>query len=128
MNTIKNIIIVSLLLFVIGFTACEKVEVGKKTPKCIEKKIKKDAPHHCLSYVREYIYISPQTHKIESWIYEFYYGYPPCMSQEAIPSKYYDEQCNLIEVIADDDNNVWIEYNNAVYSNNRYVYQYYEKK
>jgi len=120
----KKVILSTLLLvFIIGFSACEKIEIGKNIPKCIEKKIKKEEPM-CLAFVGEYIYKNKG--EIQSRVYKFYYGLPACMLQEIVPPTYYDEQCNLIDVIINENGN--IEYNNAIYRHNRYVYQYYEKK
>ena len=128
----KIVITVSLLFCVctIAFTACQKIETGKNIPQCIKKKIKKDAVP-CLGNVIEYIEISKETRKIESRIYKFSYGNQYYRPAEAIPSAYYDEQCNLIDVIVRSDMGHYyppIEYDNSIYSYNRYVYQYYEKK
>ena len=124
----KIVITVSLLFCVctIGFTACQKIETGKNTPQCIKKKIKKDPKIYCLSLVTEYIYIPQETNKIQNRIYKFSYGSPACWADAPIPPIYYDEQCNIIDVIV--DKNYYIKYDNFVYQSNRYVYQYYDKK
>ena len=121
----KRIITLStlLLFFAIGFSACEKVEIGKNVPKCIEKKIKEETSM-CLSYVEEYIY--KDKGDIKSRVYKFSYGSPVCLLLMPSPPVYYDEQCNLVDVVVVEYGN--IEYDNAIYYNNRYVYQYYEKK
>jgi hypothetical protein len=127
MYTTKNIIAVSLLfcIGIIAFTACEKVETGKNIPQCIKKKIKKEA-NSCLSFVAEYVYMPAKTNKIQSRIYQFYSGYPPCIPGDRPIPNHYDEQGNLIDIIVVNDRH--IEYNNNSYFFNRYVYQYYKKK
>jgi hypothetical protein len=131
MKTIKNIRIVCLLFFAIGFSACEKIETGKNLPKCIDKKIKEKA-NGCLALVTEYIYVPEKTDKIQNRIYQFDIGVPACSLAMPIPPAYYDEQCNLVDVVLIEDNDCfrcsYIEYKNSLYRMNRYVYQAYKKK
>ena len=133
MKVLKNIITVCVLCAsIIGFTACEKVEIGKNIPKCIEKKIKKEANNSCLSFIEEYIY-TPKGYpnKIQSRIYRFTYGPPFCTPSPDDVETYYDEKCNRIDVIVVELSGVhysFIEYDRLLYCFNRYVYQPYIKK
>jgi hypothetical protein len=103
----KRIITLStfLLFFAIAFTACEKIAKGKNIPQCIKKKTRK-YPSNCLSSVAEYIYMPQGTDKIQSRIYQFYNGYPPCISIDIVLPNYYDEQCNPIDVIEVNDRHI----------------------
>ena len=123
----KKLIILLLSGFMLMPFSCEKVEIGKDIPYCIKKKIKEK--NQCLSFVAEYIECNALEQEHKKRIYQFAYGYPPCIIDggEEKPV-FYDEECHEINVIFGDSYRsafIGLSYDKIDYRYNRMVYEYY---